>query len=154
MTKGPGSNVSYYADLPAYFSQLLFLWLSFILLPCSKPKGKPKFRYTEGMMEDTKEESACCCCSFSSQRGGRLKGFLIYDIITFAISVGVFLAIYFGGESQQEWQIKTTFYFCKVIYGLLSFPFLIFAVPGMQLILTRSRPTAYDKYNFIITNLI
>ena len=37
-------------------------------------------------------------------------------------------------------------YMAKVFYGLLSFPFLIFAFGPLQDILTKSRPTAYDKY--------
>lgn len=139
---GPGANVSYYADVPAFFSQILFLWIAYFLLPWSKPKGKPKFKYTD---HNALEEENCCCCTFNLQRGGRLKGFLIYDIITFGISVGVFLLVHFVGHSQEEWQIKSNFYFSKIIYGLLSFPFLIFAVPGVPLILTRSRETAYDE---------
>mmetsp|Transcript_12823 Transcript_12823/g.10954 ORF Transcript_12823/g.10954 Transcript_12823/m.10954 type:complete len:86 (-) Transcript_12823:205-462(-) len=31
------------------------------------------------------------------------------------------------------------------MYGLLSIPFLIYAVPPMELLLTRSRATAYDS---------
>jgi len=73
---------------------------------------------------------------------------MIYDLITFALSVGVFFIITYVADSKEEWQVKATFYFCKIIYGLLSFPFLIFAVPLMDNILTRSRPTAYDKYIF------
>lgn len=34
----------------------------------------------------------------------------------------------------------------KIFYGLLSFPFLIFALGPLADILTKSKPTAYDKY--------
>ena len=37
-------------------------------------------------------------------------------------------------------------YMAKIFYGLLSFPFLIFALGPLQDILTKSRPTAYDKH--------
>jgi len=32
----------------------------------------------------------------------------------------------------------------KTIYGLLSFPFLVFSLPFIELVLTKSRATAYD----------
>jgi hypothetical protein len=34
----------------------------------------------------------------------------------------------------------------QFIYGILSFPFLIFLIPGFKQILTKSRPTAYDRF--------
>ena len=40
-----------------------------------------------------------------------------------------------------------------MFYGLLSFPFLIFSVPLLNTILTKSRPTGYDKF-FLFINLI
>lgn len=36
-------------------------------------------------------------------------------------------------------------FFSKWIYGMLSFPFIIFNIPIFLNVLTRSRPTCYDK---------
>lgn len=37
-------------------------------------------------------------------------------------------------------------YLAKTIYGLLSFPFLVFRIPGLTWILTRSHGTGYDVH--------
>lgn len=37
-------------------------------------------------------------------------------------------------------------YFCKCIYGLLSFPHMIFFVPFFVKLLTAAIPTGYDRY--------
>lgn len=37
-------------------------------------------------------------------------------------------------------------YLCKTIYGILSFPFLIFLLPGFTWVLTRSHGTGYTPY--------
>lgn len=34
----------------------------------------------------------------------------------------------------------------KTIYGMLSFPFMVFMVPSVTYLLTKSRSTAYDTY--------
>jgi len=34
----------------------------------------------------------------------------------------------------------------KIVYGILSLPFAIFLFLPLQILLTKSRPTAYDKY--------
>lgn len=78
-------------------------------------------------------------------RGGKLKKFMVYDLIVFLLTLAVFFLIQYVGEAKEDWQIRHTFYFCKIMYGLLSFPFLIFALPPMELLLTRSRGTAYNK---------
>lgn len=36
-------------------------------------------------------------------------------------------------------------YLVKTIYGILSFPFLIFNIPGLTWVLTRSHGTGYDR---------
>jgi len=44
-TTGPASAINPYVDIPAFFSQLLLIWIAFLLLCCAIPKGKPKLRY-------------------------------------------------------------------------------------------------------------
>jgi len=142
-THGPGLAISTYVDIPAFFSQIIVLWLAFFLLPCSQAKGSPKFRYQ--LLPETKMESKCCCCTVDNSRGGRLKGFMFYDLITFLASVAIFLLCVFVGHATYDWQVKATYYFAKIIYGMLSLPWLVFALPMIPTVLTRSRPTAYDK---------
>lgn len=43
------------------------------------------------------------------------------------------------------WKRNANLYWTQFVYGIMSFPFLIFAVPMCQSILTKARPTAYDR---------
>jgi len=37
-------------------------------------------------------------------------------------------------------------YFVKTLYGILSFPFIVFVIPYMTFLFTRARATGYDVY--------
>ena len=83
---------------------------------------------------------------FLIRRGGRLWCFIVYDIFMFIGVCVCFLVItplFFGQDS--DWKMKGNLYWAQFVYGLLSFPFLIFAVPLCPNILTKARPTAYDR---------
>ena len=47
--------------------------------------------------------------------------------------------------NHQEYKVKELIYYFKTAYGLCSFPFLLFAIPGVNYVLIKSRPTGYDK---------
>ena len=70
---GPGADINYYADLISFFLQIFLVWLCFFLLPCSKPKGKPKFVYSNEENTDLEDDiNNCFCCNFVIER------FLLY----------------------------------------------------------------------------
>ena len=48
---------------------------------------------------------------------------------------------------------RESVYFCQVLYGLLSFPFLVFSVPLMTTLLTRTRDTKYDQYGRCVPDI-
>jgi len=87
--------------------------------------------------------------------GGALIYFVIWDIIAFLlgwlVTLPFLLAEIEGGgirsmsDAIADWRFRCALYFCKVVIGGLSFPFLIFAIPIMQVWLTHVRPTGYDK---------
>ena len=52
-----------------------------------------------------------------------------------------------------DWRIRCTLYFLKVVIALLAFPFLIFAMPLMQIWLTHVRPTGYDQAGHCVPSL-
>jgi len=47
----------------------------------------------------------------------------------------------------------TTLYYMKMVYGLLSFPFLIFRLPLLGRGLVRALPTAYDQSGALVPKL-
>lgn len=62
------------------------------------------------------------------------------------VVVGYLCYFIFGLHHQQsQWQIKSSITFIQVIYGLLNFPFLIFALKPCVLFLSKSRETGYDE---------
>ena len=87
--------------------------------------------------------------------GGALLYFVIWDVFAFLLGWGVTVPFLFsevqagGLESMQDalhdWRFLCGLYFNKVLIGLLSFPFLIFALPLMQDWLTHVKPTGYDR---------
>ena len=52
-----------------------------------------------------------------------------------------------------DWRIRCTLYFLKVVIALLAFPFLIFAMPLMQIWLTHVRHTGYDQAGHCVPSL-
>lgn len=63
-----------------------------MLLPCSKQKGKPIFKYDDKKTESDQE--TCCNCG----RGGLLTKLMIYDIFAFAAGVGVYFLTLYSNE--------------------------------------------------------
>jgi hypothetical protein len=44
-----------------------------------------------------------------------------------------------------EWKVKADVYWLRCVYALLSFPFVIFKLPPLSLVLTHARPTGYTR---------
>ena len=70
---------------------------------------------------------------------------MMYDLVITILCVFGFVMFSFGLKADQYYQYQETIFYFKSIYGLLSFPFLIFNIPTVDLLLTKSRPTGYTK---------
>ena len=87
--------------------------------------------------------------------GGALIYFVVWDVFAFVLGWAVttpFLVteVSLGGLTSfdmllVDWRFKCALYFCKIVIALLSFPFLIFSIPLMQIWLTHVKPTGYDR---------
>ena len=79
---------------------------------------------------------------------------MIWELINQGVCVAVFILSmnkmnpYSGSENISDFAMKPNpyFYFCLILYGLLSLPFLIFALGPLGKLLTKSKPTGYDRY--------
>jgi hypothetical protein len=70
---------------------------------------------------------------------------MIYDIIVATICcLGIVFWLYILGADEQYKKLEVIYYF-KMAYGLLSFPFTLFLIPGLNFLLVKSRETGYDK---------
>lgn len=106
-------------------------------------KGLPKFKAESKMAKKEHEDSrrqGCCL-----NRGGRLGCFMIFDALNTIITVALFFVFVFVLKEDDDISLRGVIYFCKTVYGLLSFPFIIFAIPILAEFLTKSKATKYDK---------
>jgi len=123
---------------------------------------------------DGEVEAGNGCCgakAWEREKGGRLRGWLCYDCGCFIFSLCMcFLLMVIdvghmrpGGQESKSfghaskkalkdavdqadsWTGHAAIYWARVIYALLSFPFLFFWIPGLQGILTHTRITGYNK---------
>lgn len=90
----------------------------------------------------------------------RLMGFLVYDFIIFLICAGLscFVAFYNvmdtsanvtsnnGGVTDDNWKFTSALYWIKVLYGFLSFPFVILSLPLFSTLISHARPTGYNRW--------
>lgn len=91
-------------------------------------------------------------------KGGRLKYFMIYDLICFIISVVTYILFYHFyfithndlGLIELFYKSGSLVYFAKVLYGILSLPFIIFIVPFFVRMFTNAIPTGYDEYGNVV----
>lgn len=87
------------------------------------------------------EKKKGCCLN----RGGRLGCFMVWEFINTLITVGLCLIFVYVLNEDDDISLRGVIYFCKTVYGLLSFPFMVFAVPIVTVFLTKSKATKYDK---------
>uniref|UniRef100_A0A7S2LJR3 Uncharacterized protein n=1 Tax=Zooxanthella nutricula TaxID=1333877 RepID=A0A7S2LJR3_9DINO len=181
-TSGPGSYTSPALTVFDCVGSALLIWVSFLLLPYSKPAAGLRqhadidanaVEHEEG--DDEAEECSCCenwcACSFSqkdSTRGGRLSGLLQYDLSCFILSSVFLVCICWKhyttasdkGFFQQfvehisTWQFQATLYWTRVFYSLLAMPFFVFNLPILSSILTHTVPTGFNPNGKAVTRLL
>lgn len=144
---GPGAGSNNIYDISLFLSQILFLWIAFFMLPCSKAKGKARFKYVKPSEEEVEQEknNTCCCGACNWGHGGALLKFMIYDLFTFLVSIGVYFWTFNKSLAKDLDQSSAQIFMAKIVYGILSLPFLIFMLSPLQVLLTKSRATAYDR---------
>jgi hypothetical protein len=90
----------------------------------------------------------------------RLLKFMIYDMVCFLLCIGLILWMAFYNmldrdasvvESEdtitdRNWKFVMTLYWIKVLYGFLSFPFILLKLPLMSTLISHARPTGYNPY--------
>merc|ERR1711879_836926 len=117
--------------------QELLTWVAFLLLHGSVSKGRRKLKSDLGGEEMMGKHI--------HRKGGYIKRFLFYDLAVFFIILGILAYVWTTVDSYDDWPVKHAVFGLQIAYGLLAFPFFFFTLPGLQLVLTHSVPTAYDK---------
>lgn len=88
--------------------------------------------------------------------GGALPYFLAYDVLVLCTLITAWYIFYVRSSdsvSVSSPLFWSSLYYLKMIYGLLSFPFLLFEVPIIGPALTKCRATAYDQTGRLVAKL-
>eukprot|EP00927_Polykrikos_kofoidii_P017570 TRINITY_DN18018_c0_g1_i1.p1 TRINITY_DN18018_c0_g1~~TRINITY_DN18018_c0_g1_i1.p1 ORF type:complete len:461 (-),score=76.10 TRINITY_DN18018_c0_g1_i1:121-1503(-) len=133
--KGPGSSGEFLATSVGFLFQMVLTWVAFCLLRCSKDKTRRRLTEPIGEQE----------MNLLNRRGGALIWFLLYDIMIFFLCLGALAYAFTTVDDRGGWIIQHTVFGLQIVYGLASLPFFIFTLPGIQLILTHSVASAYDR---------
>ena len=160
---GPGSSTNVLVELLSFLFMIAFVWLAALVMLCSKTKGAARFQYQDTSAE--KPKNGCCCCFHPANvkyyiyipntqiiyRGGRIWCFMMFDAVVFLMCAIAFLIVArFLSVKDKEWQLQADIYFCQFAYGILSFPFNLFAVAFFKTLVIKCRPTGYDKCSLSI----
>ena len=141
--RGPGAGRFFYTSLLGWLGCAALVWAAFAMLTCKKcRKGGDRF-----------------------SGGGRLSHWIAYDMLCMAVAVGTVLyavntadlleGTSLGAEDLamavnrkqtpdgSDYRFRQFAYWSKVLYGLLSLPFIIFMVPAIDVMFTHASPTGY-----------
>eukprot|EP00931_Biecheleriopsis_adriatica_P062557 TRINITY_DN37726_c0_g1_i1.p1 TRINITY_DN37726_c0_g1~~TRINITY_DN37726_c0_g1_i1.p1 ORF type:complete len:488 (-),score=101.15 TRINITY_DN37726_c0_g1_i1:55-1518(-) len=137
---GPGARGMMLAAGIGFLLQVALVWIAFALLRCAKEKGRSKLR---GQL---KEEAV----AVRAKPGAYISYFLYYDLVWFLISLVIpaytaYSRSRAGKFRITDWVFTQSVFAAQVVYGLLSVPFFLFTLPGLQRVLTHAVPTGYDR---------
>lgn len=133
-SRGPGGGgVVFAGSLLGTLICACLAWVAFYMLRFSKEKGRPGLKHDHQHLH-------------MHIKGGRLRPLLVYDLCTFALcGVCVVVAGLTYHRHDEEWRIFSDLFWAQMFYGLLSLPFLPFALPLLRTVLTHARATGYDR---------
>jgi hypothetical protein len=87
--------------------------------------------------------------------GNLVPYFLVYDMVVLIIlgSYLVWVKVFNDRHGIPEWSFWVSCYYTKMIWGLFSFPYLIFLVPILGSALHSSKITGYDQSGQLVPKL-
>mmetsp|Transcript_63617 Transcript_63617/g.186080 ORF Transcript_63617/g.186080 Transcript_63617/m.186080 type:complete len:919 (+) Transcript_63617:78-2834(+) len=141
----PGSGINIVSIALDLYQEMLVWCVCFFLLPRS---------IAYGMRTGT---SAAETGNYADiHRGGRIKSLLQYNLLAFAFSMCIFVALSLWdilrssvrGNSLTEvwtWQIPENLFWSRVLFGMSMFPFLFLLHPQINKLLTHSTPTGFTR---------
>lgn len=94
----------------------------------------------------------------TTRTGGYLPYFLVYDLLAAGFLawrhiVNITSNSFSPDDPSTAWKFWTTIFFAKLEYALLSFPFLIFALPVLGPALMKTKATGYDMRGMLCAKL-
>ncbi|CAK0866491.1 unnamed protein product [Prorocentrum cordatum] len=135
-TRGPGEGEAWGLAADYLGSTLLVYSACALLLRLEKTK------HAAGRAAPDEQEM---------RAGGRLRGLVYYDVKCFGASI-LFLAaitvwnVLLSGAASWWPQMCANVFWCCVLYSVLSLPFFLFTIPGVQTLLTHCDPTGHNAH--------
>ena len=133
----PGSEPAFRETLWLFFARVLLCWVALGLLPWSAVKGGYHYEPVRGELASV------------TRKGGRVWYWMYYDLAVFA---GCMALIYFifsqpgaDGLGGTNWVVNAQLFHVKVVYGMLSFPWVILKLPMMYSLILSLKPTKYNR---------
>jgi hypothetical protein len=173
-TQGPGASDSLVNAMIDYVGSVVLVWIAFRQLPYSEKHVQPKYvaRYSSGQQEHKPSDDDCpeparfksasninkFKASSDLSKGGRLAKLLWYDVKCFVLTLAVLVLVAvvtwregFDGKGFSLWVLnsahfKEDLFWCKVLYGILSLPFLPFSISFLCKVLTHCEYTGYNEH--------
>lgn len=128
---GPGSEPQFRTTLWLFFARVLLCWVALAFLPFSRVKGGYHYRPVRGELASV------------TRKGGRVWYWMYYDLcITAGCLVLIFL-IY--TENKTDWVQNAQLFHVKVLYGMLSFPWVFLRLPMMYSLILALKPSKYNR---------
>lgn len=120
----------------------------------------------KSMLDETLSETLFEEQTDGSEQRARLRNLMIYDLLVFLICAGcvawaAFANLlddtanvtddrYSAGDAfladGKNWKFQLILYFCKTLYGLASFPWVLLLIPGMSALFSKAKPTGVNPY--------
>lgn len=129
--------------------------------------------FLKSMMDESVAESLFEEQTDGSEQRARLRNLMIYDLVVFLICAGcvawaafanlldpsaeVTNSQYSAGDpflaNGKNWKFQMILFFCKTLYGLASFPWLLLMIPGVSALFSKAKPTAINPYGHTVPYL-
>jgi len=166
-TNGPGATSDVLSGVIDILGSCSLVWAAFFTLPWSQRSA--------GQREiGAEEDKTVVEANYDRARGGRLAGLLGYDFICFLLSCAFLAGLVYldvshlrpGGkdvgdmdeaglkQEMRSWIFKVNLFWARVFYAFLSFPFVIFMIPGINSILTHTTATGYNRQGVCVPYML
>ena len=128
----PGSEPAFRATLWLFFARVLLCWVALGLLPWSAAKGGYHYEPVRGERASV------------ARKGGRVWYWMGYDLVVAAGCLAL-VAVIYDRPGGADWVQNAQLFHVKVLYGMLSFPWMVLKLPMMYSLILALKPTNYNR---------
>ena len=128
----PGSEPAFRATLWLFFARVLLCWVALGLLPWSAVKGGYHYEPVRGELASV------------ARKGGRVWYWMCYDLVVAAGCLAL-VAVIYDRPGGADWVQNAQLFHVKVLYGMLSFPWMVLKLPMMYSLILALKPTNYNR---------